>query len=438
MINKWLFKHIDNSALILFRIFFGILITLEAWGAIFTGWITRTLIEPQQTFNFIGFDFLQPLPGNGMYFYYFLMGVFGVLVTIGYKYRWSLSAYTIMWTCVYLMQKSSYNNHYYLLVLICVFMLLVPANAYFSIDAKQNDRIRSLSTPRWVHLFIILQLLIVYTYASCAKLYPDWLDGSVPELLMKSKQDYWLIGDVLQEKWTHVTITYFGILFDLLVVPLLLWKRTRTPVFIFAIFFHLFNSIVFQIGIFPYLSLAFCLFFFPTQIVHRRFKLKKEYYDQGEVKVPSRSGLMKAFFITWFVVQISLPLRHWFIKGDVLLTEEGHRLSWRMMLRSKSGISTFKVVDKNTGKTTIIKKGDYLSKKQLRTVSTKPDVIWQFSRRLKQEYAAKGQDVAVYVDAKVSINRGPYVSLIDSSVDMASAEWDYFFHNEWILLPEER
>jgi len=438
MINKWLFKHIDNSALILFRIFFGILITLEAWGALFTGWIDRTLMAPQQTFNFIGFDFLQPLPGNGMYFYYFIMGAFGVLVTLGYKYRWSLSVYTVMWTCVYLMQKSSYNNHYYLLVLICIFMLLVPANANLSLDAKNNEKIRSISMPRWVHLFIILQLLIVYTYASFAKFYPDWLDGTVAELLMYSKKHYWLIGDILQQKWTHITIIYFGILFDLLVVPLLLWKKTRTSIFIFAIFFHLFNSIVFQIGIFPYLSLAFCLFFFPTEVIHKRFRINKEYYDKEEVLVPSNAGLMKAFFVTWFIIQISLPLRHWFIKGDVLLTEEGHRLSWRMMLRSKSGISTFKVVNKNTGETTIIKKSEYLSKKQLRSVGAKPDVIWQFAQRLKKEYAAKGQDVAVYVDAKVSINRGPYYSFIDSSVDMASAKWDYFFHNEWILLPEER
>ena len=65
-LNKLLFKQIDNSALIVFRWIFGLLITLEAWGAIFTGWIKRTLIEPQQTFNFIGLDFLQPFPGDDM------------------------------------------------------------------------------------------------------------------------------------------------------------------------------------------------------------------------------------------------------------------------------------------------------------------------------------------------------------------------------------
>src|SRR5690606_40731135 len=110
MLNKWLFTRIDNSALVVFRIFFGLLITIEAFGAIFTGWIRRTLIESSETFNFIGFEFLQPLPGDGMLYYYGVMGLFGVLVMLGLKYRISIIAYTIMWSGVYLMQKSSYNN----------------------------------------------------------------------------------------------------------------------------------------------------------------------------------------------------------------------------------------------------------------------------------------------------------------------------------------
>ena len=83
MLNNWLFKHIDNSALIVFRIIFGLLCFLESVGAIFTGWVKRTLVDPDFTFNFIGFEFLQPLPGNGMYYYYVIMGVFGLLIMVG-------------------------------------------------------------------------------------------------------------------------------------------------------------------------------------------------------------------------------------------------------------------------------------------------------------------------------------------------------------------
>jgi len=256
MLNRWLFNQVDNSALVVFRVLFGLLIALEAFGAIFTGWIRRTLIEPDFTFNFIGFEFLQPLPGNGMLWYYGVMGVFGIFVMLGYRYRLSIICYGIMWAAVYLMQKSSYNNHYYLLMLLCFIMSFLPANRWFSLDAKIKPEISSISMPRWVWVLIVLQLWIVFTYASVAKFYPDWLDGSFPALLMRSKADYWLVGEVLQQEWVRYAITYFGLLFDLLIIPLLLWKKTRLPAFIAAIFFHLFNSFIFHIGIFPYMSLA--------------------------------------------------------------------------------------------------------------------------------------------------------------------------------------
>ena len=56
---------------------------------------------------------------------------------------------------------------------------------------------------------------------------------------------------------------------------------------------------------------------------------------------------MELFFVPFFFVQLVLPLRHHFIKGDVLFTEEGHRLSWRMMLRERVGRLNIKIVNTN-------------------------------------------------------------------------------------------
>jgi hypothetical protein len=429
--NKLLFKQVDNSFLIVFRVLFGLLIALEAWGAIATGWVRRTLVEPQFTFNFIGFDFLQPLPGNGMYFYFGLMGLFGVFVMLGFKYRFSIIAYTVLWTSVYLMQKTSYNNHYYLLILLLIFMCMVPAHRYFSLDAKQNPNLNSISMPNWVVLFIIGQIWIVYTYASLAKFYPDWLDGSFPALLMKGKAHYWLIGDLLQEKCVHISITYFGILFDLLVVPLLLWKRTRMAMFIASIFFHLFNSIVFQIGIFPYMSLAFTVFFFPKELIHGRFLKFKPFYSSNEIKPPKLAPFLISFFAIWFLVQLLLPVRHHFIKGNVFWTEEGHRMSWRMMLRAKGGSASFSIKNLETGKTERVKLEDYLTPKQ-RLNLLKPDGIWQFTQRLKDEYAQKEIPIEIYARIKVSLNDKTSAYLVDPKLDLTTIEWDYFFHNDWI------
>jgi len=434
MLNKWLFTQIDNSALVVFRIIFGLLIALEAIGAIFTGWIQRSLIEPKETFNFIGFNFLQPLPGNGMLYYYALMGLFGLLAMVGYKYRISIIAYTIMWTGVYLMQKSSYNNHYYLLMLLLIIMSFLPANRFAAVDSRNNPSLRSISMPRWVWLVIVLQMWIVYTYAAVAKLYPDWLNGSFPSVLMKSKQDYWLVGEFLQQQWVHYSIASFGLLFDLLIIPLLLWKKTRIFAFVAAIFFHLFNSFIFHIGIFPYLALAITLFFFPSEKINKWFlRNKKKYYNLNEIKVPSYRKPLLLILSGWFILQIALPLRHHFFQDDVLWTEEGHRLSWRMMLRSKSGRSTFKVVEAGSRDTLYVDKSQYLSKKQMGAVNSKPDLIWQFAQRLKREYAEEGKNVQVFVDSKVSVNGRPFQQFIDPKVDLAGEKWHHFKHHRWIL-----
>jgi len=437
MLNNWLFKHIDNSALVVFRVIFGLLCFLETVGAIFTGWIKRTLVEPDFTFNFIGFEFLQPLPGTGMYFYYAIMGFFGLLIMVGYKYRFSMLAFTLMWSATYLMQKSSYNNHYYLLMLLSAIMVFLPAHKYASFDAKLNPQITCYSMPQWCRIVIILQLFIVYTYASIAKIYPDWLDGSVIKILMSGKKHYFLIGDLLQQKWLQYILAYCGILFDGLIVPLLLFKPTRKYAFIVSIFFHLFNSIVFQIGIFPYLSLAFTLFFFPAEKIQKLFLKKKPFYKLYDIIIPKSKQPIIIIFGIYFLIQIGLPLRHHFIEDNVLWTEEGHRLSWRMMLRSKSGKTSYIVENKRTKKRIHIKLDNYLSKKQIRSASAKPDVIWQFAQRLKQDFKDKGEDVAVYINAKISVNGKPYKTLINPDIDIASVKWHVFKHNNWILPSKE-
>lgn len=434
MLNRILFKRIDNSALIVFRIVFGLLIVAQSWGSLFTGYIRKEILSAQFTFNFIGFDFIQPLPGNWMYVFFIVMGIFGVGVTIGYKYRFSMLMFSLMWTYTYLMQKTGYNNHYYLLILLCVFMLIAPAHHNYSLDVKKNPALKRNDMPNWIPVIFILQMAIFYTFAAVAKIYPDWLDGRVATNLMRGRAYYPVVGPLLQKDFSIWMVTYFGILFDLLIVPLMLWKKTRNFAFICAVFFHVFNSIVFQIGIFPYMALGLFVFFYPPKKIHQIFLKKKTFYEQDEIILPPHHKLILSFISIWFIIQLILPIRHWFIKGDVLWTEEGHRMSWRMMLRNKGGYSTFKVIDKASGEEFTIDKEAYLNRKQVIATATKPDVIWQFAQRLKKEYQAKGMEVEIYVKAYVSVNGHPSKLLIDPEVDLTQVKWNYFGHNDWILL----
>ena len=429
---KFLFKAIDNSPLVVFRIFFGFLVACESFGAILTGWVKRILIDPQVTFSFIGFEWLKPLPGFGMYFYFIAMGVFGLAIMLGYRYRIAIISYTILWAGVYFMQKTAYNNHYYLLLLISFLMIFLPSNSYASLDVRQN-RIKEENTmPYWISLLFIIQVAIVYVFASIAKFYPDWLDGTFTRNLLADSTNVIALKKLFLQKWFYLFIAYMGIIFDLLIVPLLLFKKTRMLALLASLTFHLFNAIFLEIGIFPFFALTFALFFYEPETIRSVFLRRKTSIetDNGHSNYYGKK-IVYFLIIPYLIIQLLLPLRHHFIEGDVLWTEEGHRLSWRMMLRERNGFIHIRIKDLKTGEESLYDYRKNLTDKQIQNLATKPDFIWQYCQYIKKEF--KGKEIAIFIDCKNSINRKEYKTLIDPKFDMAKAKWDYFRHNEWLL-----
>lgn len=435
MIAQKLFKTVDNAPLILFRIFFGLVFVAESFGAIATGWVTDNLVAPQTNFTFIGFEFLKHLMGDYMYIHFVIMGLLSLGVTLGYKYRFSIIGLTIMWAAVYFMQKTSYNNHYYLMLLVCLIMSFLPANKYASVDVKQKNISPKNYMPQWILLVFIIQVACVYFYATIAKFYPDWLNGTVTSNMYASMTKFPAFSELFQNHYFHLFIAYVGIAFDGLIVPALLWKRTRIFAVVLSLIFHISNSITLEIGVFPYFALAFCIFFFPPEQIRKVFFKKKQPLNEDIPEYDFESKkVFQCFFIPYLIIQILLPIRHWFIKGDVLWTEEGHRLSWRMMLRSRSGVVRFKVVNKVSDERLFFELSEIYTAKQIARINT-PDMIWQAAQQIKQEFAKEGIDVAVYAQSSlVSINEKPALKLIDSKVDLTEVKWSHFKHHDWILL----
>jgi hypothetical protein len=341
-----------------------------------------------------------------------------------------MTAYTLMWAGVYFMQKSSYNNHYYLLLLVSFCMIFLPANKYASLDVNLKLTIEEQSMPKWVSLLFITQIIIVYFYASIAKIYPDWLDGTFTKNLLSGTTTRPFFIELFSQKWFYLFIAYAGILFDLLVVPLLLFKRTRTIAFICSLIFHLFNAITLKIGIFPFFALSYILFFYEPETMRNLFLKKKPKFQEIENNY-SRILVLKFIFIPFIILQLLLPLRHHFIEGDVFWTEEGHRLSWRMMLRERTGYIIIRVVDNSTKKSELYNYNKNLTNKQARQLATKPDFIWQYCQNIKQEY--KNKDISIFIECKNSLNRKPLKTLINPEVDFAKAKWNYFTHNDWLV-----
>lgn len=436
-LETWLRQPVDNSALIFFRIAYGFILFLQAAGSIVLGFVGRTFVEPRYNFPIVGFEFLAPLFGPQMYAVFGALSLAAILVMVGAWYRASLTVFTLLWTLTYLMQTESYNNHYYLMILLCLLLLPTPANAWASIDARRHPQIRSLVCPRWCLVQFVAQMIIVYSFAAFAKLYPDWLDGRAIAALLANGEKFAAIAWIYDERWLHTLLVWGGILFDGLIGPLLLWRRTRLFALGLSLFFHLFNSITFRIGVFPYTALALTAFFFPGEQVRRIFFRSKPSVSGTAVATPAtrQARLGLAALAGYFLLQLYLPLRHLHHPGMPHWTEEGHRMAWRMMLKVKRGELRLRVHHPPSGARWEVDPAEYLTDKQLLRVPTNPDMIWQFVQQLKRDYAAQGMtDVEIYADSKVSLNGRPPVPLVRAEVDLAKVEWNHSGHQHWVTL----
>lgn len=417
--------------LALFRIGFGFFLAAEGFGAILTGWVKETYVDALFTFHFIGFEWLPDITGPTAYLWFSLLGISGLMICLGFAYRMGILAYFLLWSVAYLSQKTHYNNHYYLMMLLTFMMNVMPAHRLLSLDVRLGWTKKEYFVPNWIYIWIIGQVWIVYTYAAVAKIYPEWINGSVVALFMEYKKDYLIIGPYLQNGLLQFFLVWGGIFFDALIIPVLLFlPKARVYAIGFALVFHMFNSVVFQVGIFPYVALLFSLFFFPSEQLERVLFRRRIIPDNPNPPSFKKVGMEYGVAI-WLLVQLALPIRHHFIPGDVFWTEEGHRLSWRMMLRSKSGSAKF-TVEFPDGRRTMVDLDDHLTSTQISRLPKRPDMIWQFAQYLKDQYREEGP-VRVFATCYVSLNGRQSQLLVDPKVDLAAAEWHLFKHEEWIL-----
>ncbi len=439
-------RPMDNSALIVFRIFFGALMFFESIGALVLGWVKQTFVTPDFTFHFFGFDFLQALVGPQMYLVYVAMALFAIMVAFGYRYRLAIIVFTILWAMTYFNQKTHYNNHYYLILLISFLMCLVPANTYASADVQSGRVEASLTCPKWATRIFMLQVAIVYFYAAVAKLYPDWLVGKPIEIWLthKSYQSFlWndnvaqFLSDIFSKHSTHLFLAYMGIIFDFLVIPFFMWNKwSRWLALISSLVFHLTNSALFHIGVFPYFALSFVIFYFEPETIRQHFLKNKPQLSQAslnnQLPVQTPSYLMPILLV-YFFIQILLPLRHHAIPGNVLWDESGHRLSWRMMLRTKYGRTQFYVTADGLEKERINTR-DYIRPHQINDAYAKPDIMWPLAQHIAKDYRDRGyENVRVFIDSKLSVNDRPLEQFTNPDFNVADVSWQYFNRQPWVL-----
>lgn len=429
---------VDNASLVFFRIAFGLLMVWEVCRYFQYGWIPRQWIEPQFLFTYYGFSWVKPWPGNGMYIHWAVLGALAAFIALGFLYRISVALFFLAFTYCFLLDQATYLNHFYLVCLLSFLLIFLPAHRALSIDALIRPRLRAQTTPASTLWLLRLQIGVVYFFGGIAKISPDWLRGEPMRAWMARSPDFPVLGRFFREEWAVYLVSYGGLFLDLLIVPFLLWRRTRIAAFAVAVIFHLINARLFQIGIFPWLGIAATALFFspdwPRQLL-RRLRPNKTSVAAPASELPAAKypALVLSLVAIYAAIQFLVPLRHFLYPGRVDWTYEGHRFSWRMKLHDRNARARFHVIDDNSGQTADVNPRAFLSRFQASKMAARPDMILQFAHFLREKLPRRGPK-PLRVEARVlaSLNGRKPQLFLNQGVDLA-AQPRTLSHAPWIL-----
>lgn len=433
-IKTHLLAPVDNSFLVFLRIVFGAIMAWEVYRYFAGDRISRYYVKPILHFTYYGFSWVTPWPGDGMFLHFLALGVLAAWIMVGFWYRISAALFFLGFTYVFLLDQTQYLNHFYLISLLSFLLIFLPAGCALSVDAWMHPKRRSDTAPAWTLWLLRAQLGIVYFYGGLAKLNGDWLGGEPMRMWLAQSTDFPVIGKFFKEEWMVYQFVVGGLLIDLFIVPLLLWKRTRVYAFVAAVAFHLLNAQLFDIGIFPWLMLAATLVFFPPDLMRRVVHAVRRLGSRGtrtaqhseKEAVPRIAELSRtqkiaaALLSIYLAVQVLMPLRHFLYPGDVNWTEEGHNFSWHMKLRDKEADAQFTITDPASGEVWKVDLRRYLEPRQRDKMVTRPDMILQFCHYLAEEKRRAGyENVEVRAHVMASLNGRKEQLLIDPEIDLA-------------------
>ena len=434
----------------MFRIIFGALLLFGAIRFVSKGWVEQLYILPKYHFGYLGFEWIQKLPGNWMYLPFIVMIVAALLIMVGYFYRIAITLFFLCFTYVELIDKSYYLNHYYFVSLMCFILIWLPAHRYFSLDVRRKSVTETHVVPNWTIRIIQFQLGAVYFFAGIAKLNSDWLlEGQPLGIWLQAHHNIPLIGPLLQEKWMAIAFSWAGCLYDLFIVFLLLAARTRKFAYMFVVFFHFVTWYLFPIGVFPWVMIFSTLIFFSPNFHERLLSRIQRLFGKDKslnIDSSNRTYFPSRLWVTmtiglYLIFQLMVPFRYLLYPGNLYWNEEGFRFSWRVMLMHKEGHAVFYLKDKKTGRESEINNAKFLTRTQEDQMATQPDMILQYAQILKAHYHGQVlhygdqkftiEDPAIHAEIFVSLNNRLSQKFVDKRHDLTTFAYN-LKHREWL------
>lgn len=433
-------RPVDASSVAVFRILFGLVLLGGMIRFVAEGWVEVLYVEPQFFFKYWGFSWVTVWPRWAMYVHYAILAVLALALTLGYRTRLAAALFFVSFTYVELMDVTNYLNHYYLVSIIALLMVVLPVSRAWSLDALRQPATGTPAIPAWVLYLFRLQVGIVYINAGLAKLGSDWLLHAQPlGIWLGARSEIPLIGPWFGTEAVLYAMSWAAFLYDCTIVFALSWRRTRIAAFGLVLGFHFLTYLFFDIGVFPFLMTACATLFFapdwPRRLLNvaRRGSARAASYVLPASLGPAATRLGTVAAVMFFALQIAVPLRHYLYPGDVLWNEQGMRWAWKVMVREKNGSITYNVRDRATGRTWQVSPTQYLTWRQANEMAGQPDLILQLAHHVAADFRRRGMpDAEVRVEALVSLNGRPATLMIDPDVDLTTVS-DRLAAADWIL-----
>ncbi len=419
-----LLNPIDIASIVFFRIAFGLIAFYHIWLQMRS--VRAVYIDPVFHYKYPGFGWVQPLPGELMYVVFLVLAACAICVALGFFYRFAITAFFLLHTYVLLVDQSAAWNHYYFITLLAFLLIFVPANRAFSLDVARGVVTESDEIPSWCLWILRAQLGIVYFFAGLAKLSShDWLHARPMDMFLNGSTEFPLVGRWFNEQWMHYAASYAGMCFDILIVPLMLWRRTRPLGLLLAVFFHLSNSLIFNIQVFPFLALAATLLFLSPSWPRlggqwRRFAQPVASTLRASPRLSIKQKAVAGLLGVYFLIQVLLPLRHFAFTGNAEWTRLGEFHAWRMLLSQRKAEVAFFLTSKDPEAICEIDLTAYLYPNQIGWLSY-PDGAVQFARYIGEKYRERGaSDFEIHAWTSVEFNGRDARALIKPDVDLLS------------------
>lgn len=435
---------VDPSSLAVLRVALGAVGVLSAVRIAAYGWIDSLYAGPAHRFTYLGFGWV-PQPGPAaMAGLVVALGLASLALALGWRTRWAAAGVLLSLGWIELIDVTTYLNHYVLLTLVAGLSVVAPVGAGASLDARRAGGPRAVARG-WVWL-LRFQVGIVYASAGLAKLQADWLVHALPlRLWLPADAGRPLVGPLLELPATAPVLSVAGAAFDVSIVPLLLWRRSRPFAWAVLVGFHVATWSLFPIGVFPWVMIGASTVFFEPDWPRRllvRWRARRGSDRPVAVPAPGPPAsprVRRALAVAaaaWVAVVVAMPLRHLALPGDHRWTGQGYRFAWNVLLTEKAGSVSFAVTDPATGRRWIADPTELYTPTQVRVMSSEPDLVHQAALAIAAEERARGREVEVRVDAWVSLNGRPAHRLIDPDVDLAHEPRDPW-PDAWILPYED-